>query len=347
MTKKVIVTGANGQDGAYLCQSLFKKGYEVHACIRRGSTTKTGRLKFLDIIDDIHIHQVDITDYISVMNLLKSIRPQQVYNLAAQSFVQDSFNNPMVTSKINLDSVMNMLEAIKTLEIDVKFYQASTSEMFGDVLSDPQNEDTPFNPMSPYAISKCCAHYLVKNYRIAYGMQCVSGILFNHESELRGREFVTRKITSGLARLASGDTVSIKLGNCDSKRDWGYAPDYVEAMQLMVEEKTNSDYVVSTNTIASVREFFTMSALAAGFKPVIEGEGLNERCLDATTNRILYEIDKKYYRPSDVSYLKGDYSKIQNDLGWRPTHDLPAISEKMIKFDLELLSGSLSFDYTI
>ena len=347
MKNKVIVTGANGQDGAYLCQALHNKGYQVHACIRRGSTTKTGRLKYLDIIDDIHIHQVDITDYISVLNLFKSVKPHHVYNLAAQSFVQDSFINPMVTSKINLDSVMNMLEAIKTLEIDVKFYQASTSEMFGDVLSDPQNEETPFNPMSPYAISKCCAHYLVKNYRVAYGLQCVSGILFNHESELRGREFVTRKITSGLARLAKGDNVSIKLGNCDSKRDWGYAPDYVDAMQLIVEKQTNSDYVVSTNTTASVREFFVLAANFAGFKPVIEGEGVNEKCIDASTNKTLYEIDRKYYRPSDVSYLRGDNSKICRDLGWKPSHDLSAISERMIKFDLDLLSGSLAFDYTI
>lgn len=347
MTLKVLVTGANGQDGAYLCKSLLEKGYEVHACLRRGSTPKTGRLKILEIVNKIIVHQVDVTDYVSVIKLFKTIKPHRVYNLAAQSFVQDSFANPMVTSKINFDAIMNMLEAIKILGIDARFYQASTSEMFGDVLSDPQDENTPFNPMSPYAVSKCCAHYLVKNYRVAYGMNCLSGILFNHESELRGREFVTRKITSGLARLANGDTEPIKLGNCDSKRDWGYAPEYVDAMQAIIEKGKNTDYVVATNKVSSVREFFLLAANHAGFKPELEGEGLNERCIDSVSGKILYEIDKKFYRPSDVVYLRGNNKKIFKDVGWAPKIDISQMSEKMIKFDLDLLSGSFPFDFTV
>lgn len=347
MTLRVLVTGANGQDGAYLCRSLLEKGYEVHACLRRGSTPKTGRLKFLDIIEKITIHQVDITDYVSVIKLFTLIKPNRVYNLAAQSFVQDSFENPTVTSRINFDAVINMLEAIKIFGIETKFYQASTSEMFGHVLSDPQDENTPFNPMSPYAVSKCCAHYLVKNYRVAYGMECVSGILFNHESELRGREFVTRKITSGIARIANGDTETIKLGNCDAKRDWGYAPDYVDAMQSIVENGKNTDYVVATNVVSSVRDFFILSAKIAGFQPEIEGAGLNEKCVDTLSGKILYEVDEKFYRPSDVAYLKGNNKKIFEDVGWSPKTNLPQMCEKMVAFDMDLLSGSLQFDYTI
>lgn len=347
MTLRVLVTGANGQDGAYLCNSLLDKGYEVHACLRRGSTPKTGRLKFLDIVDKITIHQVDITDYASVVRLLNLIKPNRIYNLAAQSFVQDSFDNPMVTSRINFDAVTNMLEAIRVFGIDTKFYQASTSEMFGQVLRDPQDENTPFNPMSPYAVSKCAAHYLVKNYRIAYGMECVSGILFNHESELRGREFVTRKITSGLARIANGDTQPIKLGNCDSKRDWGYAPDYVDAMQAIIEDGKNTDYVVATNSISSVRDFFILSANIAGFNAEIEGEGVNEKCVDTLSGRILYEVDEKYYRPSEVAYLRGDNRKIFEDIGWSPSTSLSQMCEKMVSFDMDLISGSLQFDYTV
>lgn len=347
MTLRVLVTGANGQDGAYLCKSLLEKGYEVHACLRRGSTPKTGRLKLLHIVDKITIHQVDVTDYVSVIKLFTTVKPNRVYNLAAQSFVQDSFENPAVTSRINFDAVTNMLEAIRIFGIDTKFYQASTSEMFGHVLSDPQNENTPFNPMSPYAVSKCAAHYLVKNYRVAYGMECVSGILFNHESELRGREFVTRKITSGLARIANGDTMPIKLGNCDSKRDWGYAPDYVDAMQAIIEGGKNTDYIVATNTVSSVRDFFILSATFAGFKPEIVGEGVNERCVDTLSGTTLYEVDEKFYRPSEVAYLRGDNKKIFEDIGWSPSTSLSQMCEKMVSFDMDLISGSFQFDYTV
>jgi GDPmannose 4,6-dehydratase len=219
--------------------------------------------------------------------------------------------------------------------------------MFGQVLRDPQDENTPFNPMSPYAVSKCAAHYLVKNYRIAYGMECVSGILFNHESELRGREFVTRKITSGLARIANGDTQPIKLGNCDSKRDWGYAPDYVDAMQAIIEDGKNTDYVVATNSISSVRDFFILSANVAGFNAEIEGEGVNEKCVDTLSGRILYEVDEKFFRPSEVAYLRGDNRKIFEDIGWSPSTSLSQMCEKMVSFDMDLISGSLQFDYTV
>ena len=347
MSEAIIVTGANGQDGAYLCRSLLDQGYAVHGCVRRGSTNKLGRLTLMQIEDRMTLHQIDVTDFPSVFNLVRSIKPKFIYNLAAQSFVQDSFVNPSIAMKTNFDAVLNFLEAIRVSEADCGFYQASTSEMYGDVLSDPQSEDTPFNPLSPYAVGKVAAHHLVKNYRVAYGLNCVSGILFNHESELRGREFVTRKITSGLARIVHGDKVVIKLGNCDSKRDWGYAPDYVEAMQLILQKSKARDYVVATNKVMSVREFFLFAAECAGFRPEIEGEGIAEKCVDGRSGQTLYSIDERYYRPSDVVYLRGDNSLIYKDLGWKPIHSVQQIAEKMVTFDMKLASGSIAVDYAV
>lgn len=333
---KVLITGITGQDGAYLAKELLLKGYEVVGTVRRGSTPKMGRLENLGITNKVKLVSMELTEFANVMSVLRLERPDYIYNLGAQSFVADSFEHPHLTSEINYHGLLNILEAIKIEGLPCSLYQASTSEMYGDVLSDPQDEETPFNPMSPYAVAKAAAHYLGRNYRSAYGIKSSSGILFNHESELRGREFVTRKITSQLALLSVQGRPAVRLGNLDSVRDWGYAPDYVKGMIMINEAKVASDYVIATNTITSVREFFRSSALAAGFSPVFEGDGINERCICEKTSKILCEVDKKYFRPSDVNYLRGDYSKIERELGWRPITSLETMTEKMIMSDMDL-----------
>lgn len=339
--KSALITGITGQDGAYLAKDLIKKGYKVYGSIRRGSTPKLGRLSILEISKKIDFLPLEITEFSNVFTTLKNLKPDLIFNLAAQSFVQDSFKHPILTSEINYIGTLNILEAIKITGIKSKFYQASTSEMFGEVLSKPQNEKTPFNPRSPYAISKAAAHYLAINYREAYGIAASTGILFNHESELRGREFVTRKITYQLAEIVNGRNDPIQLGNLDSIRDWGYAPDFVKAMYLIINNKPN-DFVVATNKTTSVRNFFTLCALNAGFKPEFDGEGLNEKCYDRKSNKVLCEVNKNYYRPSDVVFLQGDYNKIKKLLGWSPDIDIEEIAKKMMKFDIDALAGTIN-----
>ncbi len=332
---KVLITGITGQDGAFLADQLLAKGYEVVGTTRRGSTPKMGRLDRLGITHKLKFVSMELTEFSNVINVLRAEKPDYIYNLGAQSFVLDSFEHPHLTSEINYHGYLNILEAIKIQGLDCSVYQASTSEMYGDVLSDPQNEDTPFNPMSPYAVSKAAAHYLGRNYRAAYGIKASNGILFNHESELRGREFVTRKITSQLAILLEQQGEAVKLGNLDSVRDWGYAPDYVAGMILINEAKVASDYVIATNTVSTVRNFFKSSAIAAGFSPVFDGEGINERCICKKSSKVLCEVDEKYFRPSDVNYLRGDYSKIERELGWSPTVSLEEMTEKMMASDID------------
>lgn len=332
---KVLITGITGQDGAFLADQLLAKGYEVVGTTRRGSTPKMGRLDRLGITYKLKFVSMELTEFSNVINVLRAEKPDYIYNLGAQSFVLDSFEHPHLTSEINYHGYLNILEAIKIQGLDCSVYQASTSEMYGDVLSDPQNEDTPFNPMSPYAVSKAAAHYLGRNYRAAYGIKASNGILFNHESELRGREFVTRKITSQLAVLLEQQGEAVKLGNLDSVRDWGYAPDYVAGMILINEAKVASDYVIATNTVSTVRNFFKSSAIAAGFSPVFEGEGINERCICKKSSKVLCEVDEKYFRPSDVNYLRGDYSKIERELGWSPTVSLEEMTKKMMASDID------------
>ncbi len=336
--KSALITGITGQDGAYLANDLINEGYKVYGAVRRGSTPKIGRLSFLNIIEKTNLVSLEVTEFSNVYNILTEIKPDLVFNLAAQSFVQDSFKHPILTTEINYIGTLNLLESIKLSGIKSKFYQASTSEMYGEVLSDPQTEETPFNPRSPYAVSKAAAHFLVANFREAYGIEASSGILFNHESELRGREFVTRKITSQLAEIINGSDRVIQLGNLNSVRDWGYAPDFVKAMALIINNKPN-DYVVATNKITSVREFLRLSAIASGMRPEFEGEGLNEKCFDKNTNKLICEVNKDYYRPSDVVFLRGDYGKIKKELGWSPSTDVETIIEKMTKYDLDAFSG--------
>jgi GDPmannose 4,6-dehydratase len=335
MKNKVLITGITGQDGSYLAEHLLNSGYEVYGTIRRGSTYKLGRLNFLGILDKVNMLSLEITEFSNVFNVLRELKPNYIYNLAAQSFVEESFRHPALTSDINYMGVLNFLEAIRILGLDCSFYQASTSEMYGDVMEKPQTEKTPFNPMSPYGVSKCAAHHLVKNYRVAYDMRCSSGILFNHESPLRGREFVTRKISYQMAEMKRGRDTPIQLGNLSSVRDWGYAPDFILAMEMIINAKRIDDYVVGTNEIATVRDFFRKSAEVAGFNPVFDGEGIHEKCVDQKSGKVLCEVNKSYFRPSDVIYLRGDYSAIKENLGWSPKSLWEEIAEKMTISDID------------
>ena len=335
---KTLITGITGQDGSYLANILIERGHEVYGAMRRGSTAKTDRLQELGILDKIELVTLEITEYANVQTVLSEIRPDYIYNLAAQSFVADSFHFPHYTSDVNYMGVVNLLEAVRLLKLDCRIYQASTSEMYGDVLEKPQSETTPFNPMSPYAVSKLAAHSLVKNYREAYSMFATSGILFNHESELRGLEFVTRKITSWLAKIKLFDYEPLPLGNLSSVRDWGYAPEYTEMMVRMLDHDRPDDFVISTNTEYTVREFLTMAAGELGFDPVFEGEDQDEKCYDRKSGKLIAYVNPKYYRASDVVYLRGDNSKALNELGWKPKVLTPEIARRMAAHDLKAMN---------
>ena len=333
--KKILVTGVTGQDGAFLARQLIQKGYEVYGAVRRGSTPKVGRLQRLGILDKIKLVGLEITEFANVFSVLKDLQPDIIYNLAAQSFVADSFKHPHLTSDINYMGVLNLLEAIKITGIDCRLYQASTSEMYGDVTDEVLTEETPFRPLSPYAVAKTAAHHLVVNYRKAYNIHGSCGILFNHESELRGREFVTRKITSQLAEFSIGRKEAIQLGNMNSVRDWGYADDYVKGMMMIVENGDADDFVLATNKISTVRDFFMIAAKEAGFQPEFEGEGINEVCICSKTNTKLCEVNSDFYRPSDVVYLRGSFDKVHGARGWTPKTSLEEMICKMVKSDME------------
>lgn len=334
-----LITGISGQDGAYLAKNLLDRGFKVYGAMRRGSTSKTTRLDTLGIVDQIDYVQMEITEFANVQYVLGKVQPDMIFNLAAQSFVADSFAFPHYTSDVNYMGVINVLEAVRILKLDSKIYQASTSEMFGDVLAKPQSESTPFNPISPYAVSKLAAHSLVVNYRRAYGMFADCGILFNHESELRGLEFVTRKISSWLARVKLYDYRPLPLGNLDSVRDWGYAPEYVDMMVRMLEHDRPDDFVIATNTGYTVRQFLEFCANALDMELRFEGEGVEEKAFDAKTGRLVAYVSPEYFRASDVVYLRGDNSKAKEVLGWEPTVFTPEIAQKMAKFDYDRLSG--------
>lgn len=332
---RVLITGVTGQDGAFLAKKMLEYGHNVFGSVRRGSTPKTGRLNRLGITDQVKLVGLELTEFANVYAVLNRIKPDFIYNLAAQSFVADSFMHPNLTSAINYTGVLNILESIKLSGASTRLYQASTSEMYGEVVTKVQDESTPFSPMSPYAVSKLAAHHLVINYRKAYGITGACGILFNHESELRGREFVTRKITSQLAELANGRKTPIQLGNLDSVRDWGYADDYVDGMIKIVENEIVDDFVIATNTIHTVRDFFKVASELAGFSPEFSGEGLDEVCI-CSKNRIrLCEVNEQFYRPSDVIYLRGDYTKIKNALNWSPKTSFDEMIHRMVKTDLD------------
>lgn len=337
MTKRALITGITGQDGSYLAELLLEKGYEVHGMTRRASLPNTGRIEH--IMDKITLHDGDLSDTASIMRIMSLVHPDEVYNLAAQSHVQVSFDVPEYSGDVDAIGVLRMLEAIRILGMakTCKFYQASTSELFGKVEEIPQKETTPFHPYSPYAVAKQYGFWIVKEYREAYGMFAVNGILFNHESERRGENFVTRKITRAAGRIACGLQEKLQLGNLDSKRDWGYAKDYVECMWLMLQHDQPEDFVIATGVQHTVREFTTLAFKHCGIELEWQGGGIDEKGVDKATGRILVEVNAAWFRPTDVDNLWGDPTKAKTVLGWNPQktsyEELCAI---MAEHDLEL-----------
>ena len=316
--KKALITGITGQDGSFLSEFLLEKGYEVHGIIRRSSVSNVERIKHL--LDKIIIHDGDLTDSTSLIKIIREVEPDEIYNLAAQSHVQISFDVPEYSGDVDAIGVLRMLEAIRFLGLanKTKFYQASTSELYGKVEEIPQKETTPFHPYSPYAVAKLYGFWIVKEYRDAYGMFAVNGILFNHESERRGENFVTRKITLAAGRIAEGLQDHLELGNLDSLRDWGYAKDYVECMWLMLQQEKPDDFVIATGEQHTVRDFTERAFAANGIKIRWEGKGVNEKGYDVETGKMLVSVNPKWFRPTDVDNLWGDPTKAKTVLGWNP-----------------------------
>ena len=333
-----LITGITGQDGSFLAEFLLEKGYEVHGTIRRSSVDYRERIAHLEGTPNFPLHYADLGDSMSIMQIIGKIRPTEVYNLAAQSHVQVSFDAPEFTADVDATGVLRVLEAVRQngLTETCKIYQASTSELYGKVEEVPQNENTPFHPYSPYAVAKLYGYWIVKEYREAYGMFCCSGILFNHESERRGETFVTRKITLAAARIAQGKQDKLYLGNLSSLRDWGYAKDYVECMWLILQNKTPEDFVIATGEQHSVREFCRLAFRYAGIELEFHGEGLEEKGTDKATGRVLVEVSEDFYRPTDVVNLWGDPAKARRELGWNPTKTpFEELVRIMMKYDME------------
>ncbi len=327
--KTALITGITGQDGSFLAEFLLEKGYAVHGIMRRSSSFNTGRIEHLYLDEwvrdmknkkTIELHYGDMTDSSSLIRILQQVQPDEVYNLAAQSHVKVSFDCSEYTAEADALGTLRLLEAIRILGLEKKtrLYQASTSELFGKVVEVPQNEDTPFYPRSPYGVAKQYGYWIVKNYREAYGIFAVNGILFNHESERRGETFVTRKISLAVARIAQGHQDKLYLGNLGALRDWGYAKDYIECMWLMLQQDSPEDYVIATGECHSVREFCTLAFQEAGITLRWEGEGVNEKGIDVASGKVLVEVDPKYFRPTEVEQLLGDPSKARTQLGWNP-----------------------------
>lgn len=319
--KKALITGVTGQDGSYLSEFLIDKGYDVHGIIRRSSVDFRERIAHLEGHKNFHLHYGDLSDSMSLLKIVAMVRPDEIYNLAAQSHVQVSFDVPEFTADVDAVGVLRILEAVRIcgLSETCRIYQASTSELFGKVEEVPQSETTPFHPYSPYAVAKQYGFWIVKEYREAYKMFCCSGILFNHESERRGETFVTRKITLAAARIAQGKQEKLYLGNLDSLRDWGYAKDYVECMWMILQNDKPDDFVIATGVQHSVREFATLAFHYAGIEIEWQGEAINEKGIDKATGKILVEVSPDFYRPTDVVNLWGDPSKAKRVLGWNPT----------------------------
>jgi len=332
-----IVTGITGQDGAYLAELLLEKGYTVYGTYRRTSSVNLWRIEELGIDNhpNLHLVEYDLTDLSASIRLVQQCKPREIYNLAAQSFVGVSFDQPVTTAEITGLGTVNLLEAIRIVDSSIRFYQASTSEMFGKVQEVPQTEATPFYPRSPYGVAKLYAHWMTINYRESYDIFATSGILFNHESPLRGREFVTRKITDGVARIKLGKQTHLALGNLDAKRDWGYAKEYVEGMWRMLQADTPDTYVLATNRTETVRDFVTLAFKAADIELRWEGSGEDEKAIDTATGNTVVVIDPKFYRPAEVELLIGNPAKATAKLGWQPTTRLEALCKMMVDADLE------------
>lgn len=343
--KVAVVTGITGQDGAYLAKLLLSKGYTVYGTYRRTSSVNLWRIEELGISgnENLFLVEYDLTDLSAAIRLLEMTKPAEVYNLAAQSFVGLSFDLPVTTTEINALGPLNILEAIRIVNPAIRFYQASTSEMFGRVQAIPQIETTPFYPRSPYGVAKLYAHWITVNYRESYGLFASSGILFNHESPLRGREFVTRKITDALAKISLGKLDFLELGNLDAKRDWGYAGDYVEGMWRMLQVDTPDTYVLATNRAQSVRDFLSMAAKFAGFDLDFSGENEKEIAVDRKSGRLVAKVNPKYYRPAEVDLLLGCPDKAARLLGWEPLTPLENLCQMMVEADLRRNAAGISF----
>ena len=343
-----LITGITGQDGSFLAEFLLEKGYEVHGTIRRSSVDYRERIAHLEGTPNFHLHYADLGDSMSIMQIIGKIRPTEVYNLAAQSHVQVSFDAPEFTADVDATGVLRVLEAVRQsgLTETCKVYQASTSELYGKVEEVPQNENTPFHPYSPYAVAKLYGYWIVKEYREAYNMFCCSGILFNHESERRGETFVTRKITLAAARIAQGKQDKLYLGNLSSLRDWGYAKDYVECMWLILQNKVPEDFVIATGEQHSVREFCQLAFHYAGIELEFRGEGLEEKGIDKATGRVLIEVSEDFYRPTDVVNLWGDPTKARKELGWNPMKtSFEELVSIMMKHDMEKVAVAVSYTH--
>jgi GDPmannose 4,6-dehydratase len=345
MKKKALITGITGQDGAYLAELLLSKGYEVHGVKRRSSLFNTDRIDHL--YQDQHengvkmiLHYGDLTDSTNLIRLVQEIMPDEIYNLAAQSHVHVSFETPEYTANADATGTLRLLEAIRILGLEkkTKFYQASTSELYGKVQAVPQNEETPFYPRSPYAVAKLYAYWIVRNYREAYGMFACNGILFNHESPLRGETFVTRKITRAAAKIQMGLQEKLFLGNVDAQRDWGHAKDYVEGMWMMMQHDEPDDFVLATGETYTVRHFCNLAFKEAGIDLQWTGTGVDEKGIDAKTGKVLIEIDPRYFRPTEVELLIGDPTKAYTKLGWKHKHSLEELVRDMVKADVALFT---------
>lgn len=346
--KKALITGVTGQDGSYLAEFLLDKGYDVHGTIRRSSTDLRERIAHLEGHPHFHLHYADLCDSMSLSKVIISVRPDEIYNLAAQSHVQVSFDVPEYTADTVAVGVLRVLEAVRLagLEKSCRIYQASTSELYGKVEEVPQNEQTPFHPYSPYAVAKQYGFWIVREYREAYGMYCCSGILFNHESERRGETFVTRKITLAAARIAQGKQEKLYLGNLSSLRDWGYAPDYVECMWLILQQDKPDDYVIATGVQHTVREFAELAFHHVGIELRWEGEGADEKGIDKATGKVIVEVSPDFYRPTDVVNLLGDPTKARVELGWNPSRtSFEELVKKMVDSDMAKVAAERASEH--
>jgi len=335
MSKRALITGITGQDGAYLAKLLLDKGYQVCGAYRRSASGNPWRLERLGIEKDVEMVPLDLIEYSNILRCVESAQPDELYNLAAQSFVGLSFEQPLYTSDVDGMGVLRLLEVVRTVNPKIKFYQASTSEMFGKVQAIPQNEDTPFYPRSPYGVAKLYSHWMCRNYREAYGIHAASGILFNHESPLRGLEFVTRKITNAFARIHYGLQDVVELGNMDAKRDWGFAGDYVEGMWRMLQHSVPDDFVLASGETHSVREFVDRAAKASGFDVEWEGEAENTIAVDRKSGQTIVRINPEFYRPTEVDLLIGDATKAHKELGWKPDTSFDELVSMMVESDME------------
>ena len=340
MSRKALITGATGQDGAYLSKFMLEKGYDVYAAYRRSSDLNDWRLRALGIESEINLVSLELLEFSNMLRVIDRVQPDEIYHLAAQSFVQASFEQPIYTNDVNILGLLRLLEAIRVSKPDARIYQASTSEMFGKVQDIPQSETTEFYPRSPYGIGKLAGHWSIVNYRESYGLHASSGILFNHESPLRGLEFVTRKITAGLASISLGLSDRIELGNLDAQRDWGHAADYVRGMWLMLQQDEGDDFVLGTGETRSVREFVEIAAARVGMDIEWAGEGLDEVGRDKKSGKVIVVVNAEFYRPAEVDILLADPRKAKDVLGWVPEISFAELVEQMVDFDLEQLRST-------